>query len=342
MRSIFREIQNEINESFDRLVAYADYYTEDLFRQEKDSAALLRKADNEIIACFDCLLACSINYPKYLSRQVDNLEENAGALLDIITLYAQNSKGYHSYQKNVVTKTFQYIRDYNGDIKITAKQNPPSVLKGKKRNTENFKSYDRKLFNSISRSKQKVYELARCNDWKFFVTFTINKDRYNRYDLEAYITAFNKWLSNYSARKTNGHKIDYIIIPELGKTGAWHLHGLINGLPQDHLTAFERGIHPKRLVDSKYQNWDAYERKFGYCSFGKIRNKKKVAGYITKYIRKSSITQERGLHSRLYYSSKGLSRSTEICRGYNMIDIDSFDFENEYVGVKWLHGEMKQ
>lgn len=252
-------------------------------------------------------------------------------ILDIITHSAQNNES-----PKYDSKTYQYIRDYNGRIKVIAKEYPPSIQKGSKRKSESFKAYDRKLYNSISRSKQRVYELALCNDWKYFVTFTINKEYYDRYNLDVYMKAFTKWLSNYSARKTGGIKIDYILIPELGKKGAWHLHGLMNGIPLDHLSPFVPGQHSQRLVDKKYLNWNAYEEKFGYCSLGKIRSIEKVAGYITKYIRKSSITQERKLHSKLYYCTKGLARSTEMCRGYNLVSVDKFDYENEYVGSKWL------
>ena len=80
-------------------------------------------------------------------------------------------------------KSFQYIRDYNGEIKITAKKNPPHTHGGIKRDKKTFKSYDRKLFNSISRSRQAIYELALCNDWEYFVTFTINKRNHDRFNL---------------------------------------------------------------------------------------------------------------------------------------------------------------
>ncbi len=259
------------------------------------------------------------------------LKINHFVVLDIITRSSLTNK-YSKYD----SKQYQYLRDYNGRIKVIAKQNPPSIQKGSKRNTENFKSYDRKLYNSISRSKQTVYELALCNDWKYFVTFTINKNYYDRHSLHAFIKAFMKWLSNYSARKTNGIKIQYVLIPEIDKKGAWHLHGLMNGIPQDHLSPFEPEQHSKRLANKEYLNWDAYEKKFGYCSLSEIRSIEKVTGYITKSITKSSTIQKRPLNSKLYYCSQGLARSTEIGRGYNLVSVDQYDYEDEHVGTKWL------
>lgn len=233
-------------------------------------------------------------------------------------------------------KPFQIIRDYNNGVKkVIAKKYPPQ--KGVKRNRDNFRHYDRKLYNSISRSKEAVYELAKCNDWKYFCTFTINKEKFDRYNLEAFMKSFRKWINNYT-RKTGGKKLDYVLIPELGKNGAWHCHGIMN-IPRKYLSRFEKGKHPAFLVNSKYLNLAAYEKKFGYCSFGKIRSKEKVARYITKYITKSSATQKRKLNSRLYYCSQGLKRPTELERGYDLVTIDGFDFENEWVGIKWIRDD---
>lgn len=252
-------------------------------------------------------------------------------ILDIITHSSLNNE-FPKYD----SKTYQYLYDYNGRIKVIAKQYPPHIPKGSKRNTESFKSYEGKLYNSISRSKQRVYEYALCNDWEYFVTFTINQNYFDRYDFNAYKKAFTKWLSNYSARKTGGVKIKYVLVPELGKNGVWHFHGLMSGIPLDHLSPFEPGEHSQQLIDENYLNWNAYEKKFGYCSFGQIQNIEKVAGYITKSITKSPATQMRKLHSKLFYSTKNLARPTEIGRGYNLVSIDKYDYENEYVGSKWL------
>jgi len=314
-------------ESFSLIGKYPDYYTEDMICKIEDFDIYL------LIMYSDCSTEKDFRKARQKLKQ-NKLEIFDRLILDIITINTQYTIILNSNQV-YEPKTYQYIRDYtNGVKKVIAKKNPP--YKVVERNRENFKRYDMKLYNSISRSKQAVYELAKCNDFKYFVTFTINKDKYDRYNLEVYMKAFSKWLNNY-ARKTEGEKLDYILIPELGKSGAWHIHGLMNGVPSEHLSCFEKGKHPKRLVDSNYLNWEAYEKKFGFCSFGKIRSKEKVSGYITKYIRKSSITQERKLHSRLYYCTQGLKRSTEICRGYNIISIDKYDFENEYAGIKWLY-----
>jgi hypothetical protein len=149
---------------------------------------------------------------------------------------------------------------------------------------------------------------------------------------------FTKWLNNY-ARKTGGGKIIYLLVPELCKDGAWHLHGLMNGVPKEHLSPSEKGKRKSRLADSEYSlNWKAYEQKFGRCRlFDKIRNIKAIAGYISKSVEKGTLTRKRGLYHRLYYCSQGLTRSKEVDRGYNLLPVDNYDFENEWVAIKMLN-----
>lgn len=50
--------------------------------------------------------------------------------------------------------------------------------KGKKNTAGN--SY--KLDNSLTRTKSTIFELAMCNDWKYFVTLTLNKEYHDRSD----------------------------------------------------------------------------------------------------------------------------------------------------------------
>lgn len=235
-------------------------------------------------------------------------------------------------------KNFQIIRDYHNGVKKIIAQKYPPVQKGVKRDRTDFRTYDRKLYNSITRSKQMVCELAKCNRWSYFVTFTIDKNKFDRYDLKAFMKAFTKWLGNYSDRKLGeGQRIGYLLIPEIGKRGAWHLHGLLRGLPKKHLTPFVGGKHPQRLIDKGWLYWQAYADKFGFCCLDKVGNSEAAVWYSTKKITKSYATQMRGLGERLYYCSKGLKRSVEIERGYNLIPLVDYDFENEWVAIKWVY-----
>ena len=90
-----------------------------------------------------------------------------------------------------------------------------------------------KLEENIIRARSKIFELAICNDWEFFVTLTLDKGKYNRFDLKRYRVDLAQFIRDYKKK----YKIDikYLLIPEMHKDGAWHMHGLIMGLPKEHL-----------------------------------------------------------------------------------------------------------
>jgi hypothetical protein len=182
---------------------------------------------------------------------------------------------------------------------------------------------DNKLSNNISRARTKVFEYAVCNDFEYFITLTINDEKLNRYDLKEYIKKLGQFIRNY--RRDYDVDIQYLLIPEKHVDGAWHMHGLIKGIPAEHLKINEYG----------YLDWEHYKKRFGFCSIDKVKNKEAVSKYITKYIKKSfdtdRITEK---ESKLYYCSRGLKKPEKIKEGIlntcQMYKIP-FEYENDYV-----------
>jgi len=162
-----------------------------------------------------------------------------------------------------------------------------------------------KLSNNIVRAKTKVNELALCNPWSWFVTLTIDKEKYNRYDLKTYYRDFSEFLHNFNRRRPEHQKVKYILIPELHEDGAWHMHGLIQGLEKEDLYINEHG----------YFSWKSYDSKFGFISMDSIRDSDKVSSYITKYITKETDKTVTELGGHIYYRSKGLNTPIELYRG---------------------------
>ena len=261
----------------------------------------------------------------YMSKYFTQLEELSKLALDILPTCVLNSEVLDVGQRH---RPYQYVRESNGVIKVSARATP--VPKGVNRDKTDFKSYPTKLSESISRARRVVVEIAENNEWQYFVSFTINNEKFDRQNLEEYMKKFTKWIQNYNRKLDK--KIQYLLIPEAGRRGSYHLHGLMN-ISEKCLTPFKRGVHPRHLVDGNYLNWEDCSNKFGYCSLGEIRSKEAVTRYITEGMRSRS-AKKRELGSRLYYCSKGLKRSTEICRGNNIVPVDSYTYENDYVGVK--------
>lgn len=198
-----------------------------------------------------------------------------------------------------------------------------------------------KLADNVSRTKQKIFELAFCNPWQFFFTGTLNPKKYNRTDLEKFHKDFCKWLQNYN--QYYNCNIKYLVVPELHKDGkSWHLHGFLMGVPDVDLKQFQIGDKMgKSLADKVFNgdivyNWIPYQEKFGFCDLEPIRNHEAIAKYVTKYINKDLAKSVTKLNAHQYYRSRDLKTALEIKKGHIDWSSISPDFENEYCKIVWF------
>ena len=200
---------------------------------------------------------------------------------------------------------------------------------------------DEKLSNNIIRARNKVREYGYCNPWDYFVTMTINRAFFDRYNLKAFKKVLSQWIRDYN--KKHETNVKYLLIPEKHKNGAWHLHGFIMGLPADHLVPFTLNQKlPTYILDKlkngeSIYNWPAYAEKFGFIDVEPIHSRKKATSYITKYITKDLEDSVSELGAHLYYCSQGLQCAKEVKRGVMAATITP-DFENDFCKVNWFDG----
>lgn len=194
---------------------------------------------------------------------------------------------------------------------------------------------------NLVRARSRVQELALCNDWQWFVTLTLDAGRYDRYNLDGYRRDLAQWLRNQ--RRLTGCEVRYLLIPEQHKDGAWHMHGLLGGLPAERLRAFGPDEHiPYSILKElkkgvQVYDWPAYARKFGWVTATAVRDKDRVASYITKYVTKA-MTAETEVRSgaHLYYSSRGLRESEVIWEGGMNGAAVKWDWQGEFCKLKWV------
>lgn len=204
-----------------------------------------------------------------------------------------------------------YIYDYsNGIYKVVHFKNPRLLVRDL--NTDRRrKGGESKLDSSVSRTKRVCLELALCNPWDWFCTFTLDKNKYDRYNLTKWYKDFSQWIRDQ--RKKTGCAIAYLLIPELHSDGAWHMHGFMKDVPS--VVSFsdlrrDGWQVPDKLVSGDYSCWMDYHKKFGFCSLGALKNPVAAAFYITKYITKSQCEGiPVGAHT--YYPSRGLVRASK-------------------------------
>lgn len=177
-----------------------------------------------------------------------------------------------------------------------------------------------KLSNNIARARSKVKELVLCNPWDYWCTFTLDKAKFDRYDLQNYVKKLGSFIYNYNRFCEEHEKVKYLLIPEMHKNGAWHMHGFLNGIRDKDLYRNRHG----------YLSWRQYEERFGFISMKRITGDKaieRLSSYMLKYMTKdiSSTIKELGAHS--YYCSKGLQTAQTVYKGHALLHCE-WDWEH--------------
>lgn len=195
---------------------------------------------------------------------------------------------------------------------------------------------DGKLECNIARAKADIQELAYCNPFNLFITGTFDRKKYDCSSAKALHKQVSRWLRDYGKR--HGINIAYLIIYEQHADGNYHFHGLIYGLPFDHLHQFRigdrmgKGIADKVLQGDIVYNWPAYADKFGFCSLEPIRNHEAVSYYLMKYMTKDLARSIQDRDEHLYYRSRSLKKAEVIKKGTMSLHIAP-DYEGKYCSV---------
>lgn len=169
---------------------------------------------------------------------------------------------------------------------------------------------------SIIRTKTNITDLCLCNKFDLFVTFTINPKKIDSYNYELVKKSLTNWL-NYQQKQNK--KFQYILVPELHKSGRIHFHALITNYTGKLIPTNKKSKNKKIY---NLSNWN-----YGYSTAIRITgNSEKLAYYLQKYITKDLI---KITNKKRYWRSKNLI--TPIIE-YNkkVIEIMIPTYDNEY------------
>lgn len=184
-------------------------------------------------------------------------------------------------------------------------------------------SNDEKLNNNFSRAKSMVKQYGLCNPWDWFFTGTLDKEKYDRGDLNTYKDDLMQFVRDQ--RKKWKCKLKVLFVPEAHKDGSWHMHGMIYDLPEEALSKFKKGRHPRKLVEAGFLNWDDYAKKFGFCSMARIREPVGCALYLVKYVSKDVSKRAGDLGAHLYIPSRPLKKAVPVANVYgSRADLDKY------------------
>ncbi len=172
---------------------------------------------------------------------------------------------------------------------------------------------DAKLDSNFSRARSMVLQYALCNPWDYFFTGTLDRLKLDRYDLDIYASRLMQFIRD--KRKKYEAKFQVLLVPERHKDDAWHIHGLIFGLPDAALAPFAPPA-PRHLIEGGFLNWPDYMEKFGFCSLAPIRDPVATAFYITKYVSKDLSRRSGDLGKHLYFHSRPLRKAEKASDVY--------------------------
>lgn len=260
------------------------------------------------------------------SPTLPNWQNFSDTILDKVSLNAQIKKIRKEIKIKEMRRKPIIIKKYGDKYKVTIcnidvwQKDTEYIENGLKKENEEIG----KLRNNISRAKNKVFEYAKCNDWDYFATLTLDKAKRDRCDLQAYIRDLGRFIRN---ERRKGCDIKYLLIPEQHKDAAWHMHGYFSGIP----------VSDVQINSYGYYEWSRYAKRFGYCSLDKIKDKERCDNYITKYISKEMGGLAIEKNKKLYYTSRGLHTAEVIHQAYTSEKINKPDFENDFVQIKWLN-----
>jgi len=186
-----------------------------------------------------------------------------------------------------------------------------SRIKSKK-SDRNGKAED--LERARRRARAAVADLGRANAFHYFVTFTLDATKINRYDEAITVKELRRWLSHQVQRRG----LVYVLVPERHQDGALHFHGLINdALPMIDSGTIKRIGHkkPQRPHGTRERavwldqggqvcyNVPAWS--WGFSTALELQGDyRKAVAYVCKYIGKDS----EKIGGRWYYSGGQLMR----------------------------------
>lgn len=175
-----------------------------------------------------------------------------------------------------------------------------------------------------SRARANVRRLALCNDFRWFVTLTIDPAKIDSFDAAAVVRRLNQWLSNHVRR--NG--LRYVLVPERHKSGRIHFHGFFNDVMEVKLSGKTDSLgHPIYNLPE----WD-----YGFTTAIELYGDYHAAvGYTCKYIGKEA----EKIGGRWYYSGGNLQKPVE-----KFVDIslpELLAMQDEEFTAQWGQGWQK-
>lgn len=214
----------------------------------------------------------------------------------------------------------------NGRIEIAAYHSPRLRYMGSKKKPSNRedettdKAQEERTRRQLYAIRRKIKGYALSNNFRWFVTLTFNPEKVDSFEYETAKATLLKWCR--SMRDRYG-QFDYLIIPELHKSGAVHFHGLMGDIP----ARFVEAANPKTgkpIIRHGRQVYNLTEWGYGFSDCEEIESPERAASYITKYVTTALLTDKKMYNKKRYFNSQGLAKPAVTFGMSDNTDLDDF------------------
>ena len=180
---------------------------------------------------------------------------------------------------------------------------------------------ERSKLSSRNRAKAAVRDIALCNQFEYFFTFTLSPEFVNRYDSREVGKKVQSFLKNASYRKG----FQYVCVPDLHKDGAIHFHGLC----KLGNVRIERALHHRTGIPLSTNHgqpiYNMVDWGLGYSTCIPIdENYEATCNYIVKYLSKGCDK----ILGKWYLSSRDLVKRPDTSIVDGGVDFDGFLEDN--------------
>lgn len=182
---------------------------------------------------------------------------------------------------------------------------------------------------NMKRAKERIFDIAMCNNFEYFVTWTLDAEKIDRFNAEQISQKLKKFLNN----KVSRNDAKYLVIPEHHKDGAIHMHGLLSG--NFNMVDSGHRLQDGRIIFNMPQ-WT-----LGFSTAIQLdENKERVSRYITKYVTKDF----KKIFGAFYYAGgHGLVRKpkTQIYDvDYDSLNLPEYSPEAVSLFFKYLNTDV--
>ena len=203
------------------------------------------------------------------------------------------------------------------------------------------KEYERDAISvakSVKRTKDAIFDYSNAVEWEWFCTFTLDGEKVDRKDYDAVVSKMSRWLSNMRLRYCPD--MQYVLVPERHEDGSWHFHGVFrncDGLNFVHAKNLQKTYkgsankyYMQDLVRKGEQVYDMERFKLGFTDCTRVRDTKKVANYILKYITKDMVIDTP--NKKRYWCSRNLPKPEE---SVELVELE-FESYRDYTFAKCI------